>query len=320
MQQDPPIVTPLADDLTGIDTRTADLPQVTAGYLLHTPRPTLFECGPARSIDTVIGALGEVGLDPEDLAYVVVSHVHLDHAGGAGDLARAFPRATVVVSELGAAHLVDPSRLNASARRVYGRLHDEVYGDCTPVAQERVRAVADGEVLDLGGGRRLELLHTPGHAKHHLSALDPDTGWLFAGDSVGVRLPGMRAIRPATPPPDFDLALARRTLDRYRTLAPTTLWLAHYGPLEEPEAALDEATERLAAWAETAERAWQEHDELDHVAETLAARFADDLEPEPADPHAEERVELLNGVSSNAAGLLRYLHLREQGRVADDRG
>ncbi len=318
MQDEHDAVEPLATDLTGIDTRTAGLAQVTAGYLLRAPRPTLFECGPAKSIDTVIAALHALGFDPDDLAYLVVSHIHLDHAGGAGDLARAFPNATVVVSDLGAAHLVDPTKLNASARRVYGSLHDRVYGDCTPVQQEQVRAVTDGEVLDLGGGRRLELLHTPGHAKHHISAFDPDSGWLFAGDSVGVKLPGMRVIRPATPPPDFDLALARRTLDRYQSLEPSTLWLAHYGPLREPMAALDEALERLAAWAETAERAWAEHDELDHVAETLAQRFADDIAPDVDDPEATERLELLNGVESNAAGLLRYFRLREEGRVADD--
>ncbi|PSO46220.1 MAG: MBL fold metallo-hydrolase [Actinobacteria bacterium QS_8_72_14] len=309
-------VEPLTEGLSAVDTRTAGMSKVTAGYLIAAPRPTLIECGPAKSIDNVIESLWAVGMDPADLAYLVLTHVHLDHAGGAGDLLGAFPSARVIVSELGARHLVDPSRLNRSARQVYGDFHDEVYGDCTPIAAERVRGVEDGEWLELGGGHRLQLLYTPGHAKHHISAFDPDRGALFVGDSVGVKMPGMSTIRPATPPPDFDLALAQRTLTRYRELHPDTVYLAHYGPVGPPREALAEAAERLARWAETAEAAWQEHDELEHVAETLAQRFADEVRPSDDDPDAVQRVELLSGIRSNAMGLLRYFRLREEGRTA----
>ena len=306
---------PLGDDVVEVDTRTAGMSRVTAGFLLDAPRPALVECGPALSAGEVVEALGAAGLDPDDLAYLVVTHVHLDHAGGAGDVAEAFPNATVVVSEVGARHLVDPERLNASSRRVYGELMDTVYGECTPIAEPRVLGVADGAELDLGGGRTLELLHTPGHAKHHLSVLDRASGTLFAGDSVGVRMPGMRAIRPATPPPDFDLELATATLARYRAIAPQRLMLAHYGEVGPVDAALAEAEERLAAWFEAAEAAWREHSELDHVAETLRQRFADELEPDDDDPDATDRVELLSGYRSNAAGLTRYLRLRDEGRA-----
>lgn len=307
----------LAADLWAVDTGTGGMSQVTAGYLVAAPRPTLVECGPALSIGTVIDGLHALGMDAEDLAYLVCSHIHLDHAGGAGDLARAFPGATVVVSEVGARHLVDPARLNASSRRVYGSVMDTVYGDCTPIDEQRIRGVADGDVLDLGGGRRLELLYTPGHAKHHIAALDPDTGALFVGDSVGVKLPGMQVIRPATPPPDFDLVLAERTLDRYRDLAPATVYLAHYGAVDPPQQAIEEARERLRLWADTAEGAYQEHHELDHVADTLGRRFADELAVDAQDdPEAERRVGLLTGVRSNAMGFVRYFEQRAQGRTA----
>jgi len=306
----------LGGGLHAIDTLTAGMTSVTAGYLLDAPRPALIECGPAVSVSAVLAALRALGMDAGDLAYLVVSHIHLDHAGGAGDVAAAFPSATVVVSDVGAPHLVDPSRLNASSRRVYGDLMDTVYGDCTPTPVDRVRGVADGEVLDLGGGRRLELLHTPGHAKHHIAALDPDRGALFVGDSVGVRMPGMRAIRPATPPADFDLVLAHRTLDRYRALAPSAVYLAHYGAVDPPDEALAEADEQLRRWADVAESARAEHDELDHVAETLAARFRSDIDPDTDDPDATRRLDLLSGHRSNAMGLLRYFALRDEGRVA----
>lgn len=312
----PAPVQDLGDGLRAVDTLTAGMRSVTAGYLLDAPRPTLVECGPAVSVGAVVAALRGLGMEPSDLAYLVLSHIHLDHAGGAGDVAAAFPAATVVVSEVGARHLVDPGRLNASSRRVYGELMDTVYGDCTPIPAERVRGVTDGEVLDLGGGRRLELLHTPGHAKHHIAVLEPDLGALFVGDSVGVRMPGMRRIRPATPPPDFDLVLARRTLDRYRALAPATVYLAHYGAVDPPQEALAEADDQLQRWAGVAEEARAEHDELDHVAETLAARFSDEIDASEGDPEARARLELLSGHRSNAMGLLRYLALRDEGRVA----
>jgi glyoxylase-like metal-dependent hydrolase (beta-lactamase superfamily II) len=306
----------LPGGLRAIDTMTAGMTKVTAGYLIDAPRPALVECGPALSIDNVISGLRELGLDPGDLAYLVLSHIHLDHAGGAGDVAKAFPSATIVVSEVGARHLADPERLNASSRRVYGELMDSVYGDCTPIAAERIRGVADGEKLDLGGGRVLDLLYTPGHAKHHIAVYDADSGSLFVGDSVGVKMEGMTAIRPATPPPDFDLVLAERTLQRYRDLEPGVVYLAHYGAVDPPQEALQEASDKLAAWAETAETAWREHNELDHVTETLARRFADEVQPVPGDDVAEKRVALLSGYESNAMGLTRYFTLRDEGRTA----
>lgn len=307
--------------LVAIDTRTAGLSKVTAGYLLAAPRPALVECGPALSIDNVIAALRDLGLEPGDLAYLVLTHIHIDHAGGAGDIAAAFPAATVVASEVGARHLVDPERLNASTRRVYGDLYDTVYGDCTPIPAERVRGVADGDVLDLGGGRKLEILYTPGHAKHHITPFEPDAGLLFVGDSVGVKLPGVSTVRPATPPPDFDLVLAHRTLARYRALDPARVYLAHYGALDPPQEALAEADEQLRLWAGLAEDARAEAraaglpDEVEHIAETLAARFSEQLVPLEGDAEGEARMRLISGYASNAMGLARYFDLRDEGRV-----
>jgi glyoxylase-like metal-dependent hydrolase (beta-lactamase superfamily II) len=302
-----------------VDTMTAGVSKVTAGYLIPAARPTLIECGPALSIDSVIAALDELGLEPDDLAYLVVSHIHLDHAGGAGDVARAFGAAKVVVSEIGAPHLVDPQRLNASSRRVYGDLMDTIYGECTPIDADRMIGVGERAELDLGGGRVLDLLATPGHAKHHISVLDRDSGALFVGDSVGVKTPNTGPLRPATPPPDFDLELAQRTLARYREIAPERVYLAHYGVVDPPQESLQEASDRLAAWAEVAREAVVEHSELDHVADTLAARFAGDIAVSADDPEAERRVSILGGFRSNAMGLLRYWGKRFEAAVASER-
>ena len=300
-----------------VDTWTAGVSKVTAGFLIQAPRPTLIECGPALTVDRVIETLGRVGLDPDDLAYLVVSHIHLDHAGGAGDVARAFGSATVVVSDVGAPHLVDPGRLNASSRRVYGDLMDVVYGDCTPIDADRIMGIGQRDRLDLGGGRVLDLLATPGHAKHHISALDNDTGALFVGDSVGVKTPDTGPLRPATPPPDFDLELAQATLRRYRDLDPQRIYLAHYGAIDPPQDSLIDASERLAAWAEVARDAIAEHDELDHVADTLARRFAASITLPPDDADAQQRVKILGGFRQNAMGLLRYWRKRFEAESAE---
>ncbi len=317
------------DGVIAIDTLTAGMTSVTAGYLLTAPRPALIECGPALSIDNVVAGLRALGMDPSDLAYLVLTHIHLDHAGGAGDIAEAFPDATIVVSDVGARHLHDPERLNRSAAQVYGPLYDDVYGACTPIAAERIRGVADRDTIDLGGGRTLELLYTPGHAKHHIGVHDHDTGAIFSGDSVGVKLPGMTVLRPATPPADFHLEAALASLGRYRERAPARVYLAHYGPVDPPEAALAEADERLRLWASVAEAAYLETldatgtpptgTELDHVAETLRRRFHDEVDAGAleTDPDAQRRVDLLNDTRSNAAGLLRYFHRRDAGTLTE---
>lgn len=300
----------LPGDILQLDTMTAGVSKVTAGFLIPAPRPTLIECGPALSIQTVIDGLHELGLEPDDLAYLVVSHIHLDHAGGAGDIAEAFATAKIVVSDIGARHLVDPERLNESSRRVYGDLMDSIYGACTPIDADRIVGVDGQAELDLGGGRVLDIFATPGHAKHHISMLDRDSGALFVGDSVGVKTPNTGPLRPATPPPDFDLELAQRSIARYQEIAPERVYLAHYGAIDPPHEALAEAADRLRAWADVAREAVAEHDELDHVADTLAARFAADIDLTGGDPEAARRVEILGGYRSNAMGLLRYWRKR----------
>ena len=322
-----PPITHYDDGVIGIDTMTGGMRSVTAGYLLPAARPTLIECGPARTSQHVVAGLRALGMDPDDLAYLVLTHIHLDHAGGAGDLAAAFPNATVVVSDVGARHLHDPERLNRSAGRVYGALFDTVYGPCTPIEEDRLLGVGDGDRVDLGGGRHLDLLYTPGHAKHHIGIHDSESGAVFSGDSVGVKLPGMTALRPATPPADFHLEAALASIGRYRERTPARVYLAHYGPVDPPDEALADADHRLRLWASVAEAAWQEArlltgrqpdgSELDHVAETLHRRFLDEiaLDALEDDPDAQRRLTLLNDPRSNAAGLVRYFQRREDGTL-----
>lgn len=286
-----------------IDTLLGGWERVTAGYLLDGDAPVLVETGSQSSVPVVVDSLRALGLGPADLARIIVSHVHLDHAGGAGDLARMFPSAEICVHPRGARHLVDPARLVASAATVYGAALDDLYGRLTPTAAERVRALDDGEEVPLGGGRSLTVVHSPGHAKHHLAVHDSATGAIFVGDAVGVRLPGAGPLRPATPPADFDLAQAQESLRRFRDRRPSAIALAHYGVVPgEPAELLAEASEVLDEWASTARSAWGRGEDVE---EALRARFGPELDALP--PEQRQRVETLNGIHSNAEGLKLWL-------------
>jgi glyoxylase-like metal-dependent hydrolase (beta-lactamase superfamily II) len=300
--------TALAPGVVEIDTLLGGWERVTAGYLIEGPAPVLVETGSQTSVPALLSALGDLGVGPDDLAAVVVTHIHLDHAGGVGDVARAFPRASVHVHEKGARHLVDPTRLVDSAARVYGDLLDGLYGRLTPTDSHRVHVLADGEELAVGPRRVLTAVDSPGHAKHHLALHDSESGLLFTGDAVGVRLPDVGVLRPATPPPDFDIQAAVTSLHRFAARRPTALALAHYGVVPvEPAQLLEEAEATLRRWAKVAEAAWRRGGD---VAAALTEAFGDDLAA--TDDAGRERVETLNGIHSNAAGLRRWLEKTSQ--------
>src|ERR687895_2249652 len=179
----------LGSDVYEIDTRMAGYTGITAGYLIASDRPCLVEPGTAGSASVVRDALTHLGVGAADLATVVVTHIHLDHAGGGGGMADPHPEAEIVVHEKGARHLADPSRLMRSARMVYGDRLDSLFGELKPTDGVRIRAVEETGAIDLGGGRTLSSHYSPGHAKHHVGLLDSATGDLYVGDAVGVYIP-----------------------------------------------------------------------------------------------------------------------------------
>ena len=293
----------VAPGVVEIDTLLGGWEQVTAGYLVGGPAPVLVETGSQSSVPALLAALAELEVSAGDLAGVAVTHIHLDHAGGVGDVARAFPEATVYVHPRGARHLVEPSRLVASAATVYGEALDSLYGRMEPTDPGRVRALEDGEKIPVGGGRVLVAVHSPGHAKHHVAFHDTGSGVLFVGDAVGVKLPGAGVLRPATPPADFDLDQALESLRRFAERSPAAIALAHYGALgDDPASVLSEASEALREWASVAQSAWGAG--LD-VEEALARRYRPELDA--LSDEQRRRVEALNGIHSNAEGLKLWL-------------
>jgi glyoxylase-like metal-dependent hydrolase (beta-lactamase superfamily II) len=285
-----------------IDTLLGGWTRVTAGYLVEGPAPVLVETGSQSSVPALLKALEDHGVAPTDLAGVAVTHIHLDHAGGVGDVARAFPNATVYVHPKGARHLADPERLVNSAAMVYGELLDSLYGRLNPTPSERLHILEDGETIEIGPGRTLTTVDSPGHAKHHLALHDSESGILFAGDAVGVRLPDLGILRPATPPADFDLDQAVTSLRRFRERQPAGVALAHYGLVPQPMETLEEAEETVRRWAGVAEKAWRADGDIEAA---LTAEFG--LELDGVDPENRAKLETLNGIHSNAAGLRRWL-------------
>ncbi|HLG66893.1 MAG TPA: MBL fold metallo-hydrolase, partial [Acidimicrobiales bacterium] len=302
---EPAPATTLAPGVVEIDTLLGGWRRTTAGYLIAGPRPVLIETGSQTSVPVLLASLERLGVGPGDLAGIVATHIHLDHAGGVGDVALAFPGATVYVHEKGARHLADPERLVSSAARVYGPLLDSLYGRLRPTAPDRLHVLADGEGIEIGDGRVLTAVDSPGHAKHHVGLHDSDSGILFVGDAVGVKLPDGGVLRPSTPPPDFDLDQALHSLARFARRRPTGLALAHYGLLPDPDGVLQEAEGTLRQWAETAEAAYRAGVD---IAAALEERFAADLSG--VAPEHREKLEVMNGVHSNAAGLRRWLETR----------
>lgn len=223
--------------------------RVIGAYVLETPDgPGLLDCGPSSCLAALEAGLAEHGTAVEELAHLFLTHIHLDHAGAAGVLARRNPRLRVHVSEVGAPHLADPSRLKASARRLYGDSFDELWGELAPLPSAQIEPC--GARNTRPGG--LEWFPSPGHASHHVCWVGGD-GTLYAGDAAGVRIEPHPWVLPPTPPPDFDLETWARTLDEIERRGPARLALIHFGVFDDVARHLDELRERLARWAERVE-------------------------------------------------------------------
>ena len=214
-----------------------------AAYVVDTDDgPALFDCGPASTVDALKAGLGSHGLELTDVRHLLLSHIHLDHAGATGVLVREHPGLQVHVSGIGAPHLVAPERLERSARRLYGDSFDTLWGELAPVPEANVHVVGD-RVLGL------DCFPTPGHASHHVSYLDRD-GTLYAGDAAGVRIQPGRFVLPPTPPPEFDLEIWQATLEEIERRDPERLALIHWGVADDPQRHLAELRLELYDWAD----------------------------------------------------------------------
>jgi glyoxylase-like metal-dependent hydrolase (beta-lactamase superfamily II) len=277
------VATQVDDGVWAIDLGFQGRRGVVAAYLLAGDGDlALIETGPSSTLPALRAGIRAAGCSTEQLTHLLVTHIHLDHAGAAGPLARELPHARVYVHPFGAPHMVDPAKLLASATRIYGDQMDPLWGEVAPIAAEQVVALSDGEELRVAG-RRLRVLFTPGHASHHVTYADDVAGAAYTGDVGGIRMPGTSYVCAPTPPPDVDPDAWRASVVRLKELHARRLYLTHYGPVDDAPAHLDRLIPELDTFIAIAESSLAAGEAPDTLTAKLHARMAAELGPVPPD-------------------------------------
>lgn len=232
-------ITKVYDDIYHFETTVKRMLAIHVSYFIDAPTPVLIETGPATAGDAVLEGIRRVGRDPAKLKYIIPTHIHVDHAGGIGHLASTLPQATFVLHREGVRHMTEPERLIASTKQAFGDDFETDFGPIVPILKERVMVIEGGEKISLDKGRELQLLYTPGHAHHCISAFDTKSRGLFCGEALGVAQAGNTDVGPAAIPPSFDPEAVLETVAKVRALNPDLLFFSHGGPRTEVKSILD---------------------------------------------------------------------------------
>jgi glyoxylase-like metal-dependent hydrolase (beta-lactamase superfamily II) len=294
----------LTPNVTLIDLEFQGRVETIAAYLIHDGETAaLIETGPASTIDTLLAALRTLDIPPEALRQIFVTHIHLDHASGASVLARQLPWARVYVHSAGAPHLADPSKLLASAARIYGDQMESLWGTIVPIASAQLVVINDGDEIPIPGST-LRVLETPGHARHHHAYWDTRSGLLFTGDIGGVRMPGIRYVRPPTAPPELDIEAWRASIARLRALDVSGLCLTHFGLFRgNLRWHWDDLEQRLVAWGDLVRAQLEQGADEATIVQALQQHAAAELAEQAADLR---RYDVAISYESLVAGYVRY--------------
>lgn len=292
-----------------LDTKWVGRPRsIAAALLLANGHRALVDPGPESTLGTLREQLGAHALSVADLDAILLTHVHLDHAGASGALVRENPRLAVYVHERGAQHMADPGKLLASAARLWPNDLQRLFGKTLAVPAENLRVLQGGETLRLGG-RKVDVVYTPGHASHHVSYLDDAEGVAFVGDTTGIRIENGPYILPATPPPDIDLRIWESSFAAILGRRPQRLFLTHFGYSEEPAAHIAEFRERLHRWAEVAADVLREAPDDAAAQQAFVSRSRAEMEPQLGVEEAEHHA-FTAGLDLSFLGLARYWRKR----------
>ena len=288
-----------------IDTQHMGYSGTVGVYLLPGAAGTfaLIESGPGSTLETVLAGVQEAGFTPEKLTSVLVTHIHLDHAGAAGTLAQRYG-AQVFVHENGAGHLVEPSRLLGSAGRIYGEQMDALWGDMDPLPQHLLRPVRDGETIEILG-HRIGVHYTPGHASHHVSYL-LNKSRMFTGDAAGIRLPGTATVRPALPPPELDLDAWARSIQAMRQAEPEELLLTHFGRVDDVTGYFAELEHQHRVWSESILEGMNAGEDDEALAARVAQLSRESLQAEGASDETIARHSVTSSAEMTVMGVKRY--------------
>ncbi|NWF86678.1 MBL fold metallo-hydrolase [Candidatus Bathyarchaeota archaeon] len=260
-------ITKLAEHLYLVDLETAGIKNFIASYILKGKQVAIVETGPTSSVSNLLSALKELNIKLENVAYLAVSHIHLDHGGGTGKLIKHLPKAKVIVHPRGAPHLVNPEKLWQQSQLVLGKI-TKIYGSPKPVPTERIIAAADGMTFDVGHGVKLKVIETLGHASHHLSYHEPLTEGVFPGDAAGIFLNEIDVIVPTTPAP-FRLDIALTSLDKLLNLKPKFLYYSHFGKADNAVKKLQTYAHQLKLWAKTVKQGLTNKEGLEAIREKI---------------------------------------------------
>lgn len=295
--------------ITTLDVNWTGRPRSIAAALLESDgHRAVIDPGPESTLATLREQLGARGVSIADLDAILLTHIHLDHAGATGTLVRENPRLAVYVHKNGAPHVVDPSKLLASAGRLWGDELAVLFGNTLPVPPENLRILEGGETLTLGA-RKLDVAYTPGHASHHVSYFDAAAGVAFIGDTAGVRVENGSFILPATPPPDIDLEIWDSSFAAILARHPARLFLTHYGLAEDPAAHIAEFRERLHRWAAVTEEVLRTSPDDTAAMSAFVAKFRAEMDQELGPAEAEHHA-FTAGLNLSFLGLARYLRKR----------
>jgi len=260
-------ITKINDHIQLIDLELNDIRNSIASYVLTGKKTIIVETGPASTIHNLLSSLNRLNVKAEDIIYVAVSHIHLDHAGAAGKLLDHLPNARLIVHQRGASHMADPRKLWFQAKDVLGSIA-EIYGKPEPVSKERIIAATDGMIFDVGNGVELKVEETLGHASHHLSFYETLSEGIFTGDAAGIYLNKVGLVVPTTPPP-FRLDIAVASLKKLIELEPACLYYSHFGKASNAVEKLRMYIKQLRLWAETAKKAIDKSEDLDFMRKRL---------------------------------------------------
>jgi len=269
------VITEVADNIYSIDVEMWTS-EYTSAYLVVGDRIALIETGLSTSSGKILEGIKQLGFRYENIDFIIVTHIHLDHAGGAGVVAKKLSSAKVVVHKDGAKHLIDPSRLIHSATKALGEF-GKTYGldKIVPVAQSRVEPVDEGSIIDLGS-RKLEVLWTPGHAPHHICLYDDRSRGMFVGDAVGLYYPHEDLLKPTTPPPDFDVEVVIETIERLKKFKAEVLFFSHFGPNYEVGSTLESSIKELKRWEKEIWQ-WLKEQDFAYATDKLVAELNREL-------------------------------------------
>lgn len=280
--------------------------EIIGSYLLAGQNElAIIDPGPGSMVESLLESIREVGFDPQEVTHILATHVHLDHAGAVGTLVRLLPMSQVYAHSKGAPHLLDTTKVVASASRIYGTRMKPLWGEIESTPQEQLHIIEGGDILNIAG-RRLEVHYTPGHAVHHVVFFDAHSGELFAGDVAGVGLQDVDYVRPPTPPPDLHLEDWSESIKLVKSLRPDVLYIGHFGAIKNVVEHFDRLREKLYSWGEFVLVAMRDGKDEAEITSMLVEHTEPELQRVTHDPHAIERYEIATNYQMTVQGYMRY--------------